>query len=145
MKVSRGPALDIGGVILSLTRASAVVGRAASGVTPDLDLGPYDGDRSVSRRHAVVEYDGANLTLTDLGSANGTLINGRVTSGRIAIQDGDVVHFGNVKAVYRSLVRWPTPAEVEWTAATEPSVSVQVPVEAPPERTMTGYRRQRRS
>lgn len=43
---------------------------------PELDLADYDRGHA-SRRHAVVERRGDQYVLTDLGSVNGTLINGR--------------------------------------------------------------------
>ena len=34
-------------------------------------------DTEVSRRHAEFAYDGTHCTLTDLGSSNGTYLNGK--------------------------------------------------------------------
>ncbi|MCZ6915507.1 MAG: EAL domain-containing protein [Gemmatimonadetes bacterium] len=63
------------------------IGRAA-----DADL-RLDSDR-VSSRHAEVVLQDSVLVIRDLGSTNGTFINGeRVTEK--ALTDGDVVHFGD--------------------------------------------------
>ncbi len=44
---------------------------------PDIDLSTYDAlDKGVSRVHAVIQNHGNILTLTDLGSTNGTALNG---------------------------------------------------------------------
>ncbi|MCZ7542435.1 MAG: FHA domain-containing protein [Anaerolineae bacterium] len=44
---------------------------------PDVDLSPYDAlDKGVSRIHAIIQNHGNILTLTDLGSTNGTSLNG---------------------------------------------------------------------
>ena len=55
------------------------LGRAEAGQTfkPDVDLGPFRGaELGVSRLHALLKVHGTTLTLTDLGSTNGTLVNG---------------------------------------------------------------------
>lgn len=50
-------------------------------------------DAAVSRRHAQVANDNGVLTLTDLGSTNGTLVNGaKVTS--VVLSDGDRITIG---------------------------------------------------
>ena len=48
----------------------------------------------VSRRHARILYDGQKITIEDLGSTNGTFVNGiRLTRER-KITPGDVVRVG---------------------------------------------------
>ncbi|MFQ5549750.1 MAG: adenylate/guanylate cyclase domain-containing protein [Gemmatimonadales bacterium] len=65
-----------------------VVGRA---VTSDLAI--YD--PTVSRRHAEVRLDGGGISVRDLGSSNGTFVNGnRIAEASAA--PGDVITFGKV-------------------------------------------------
>jgi pSer/pThr/pTyr-binding forkhead associated (FHA) protein len=46
-------------------------------VMPDVDLTPYDAqDLGVSRLHAAIERSRGTLLLVDLGSSNGTYLNG---------------------------------------------------------------------
>ena len=53
-------------------------------------------DDSVSRRHAVIESDGAGgQTVTDLGSTNGTYINEVRITASSALKAGDRLRFGN--------------------------------------------------
>jgi hypothetical protein len=53
-------------------------------------------DPSVSRTHAVIELSGEQARLRDLGSTNGTFLNGRrVETERL--QDGDELRFGNTR------------------------------------------------
>jgi len=66
-----------------------VVGRA---VTSDLPI--YD--PTVSRRHAEVVLKDSSVSVRDLGSSNGTFINGTQITGQAAAQDGDTVTFGKV-------------------------------------------------
>ena len=57
------------------------------------------GDPNVSRRHAEIRPAGAGYRLTDLGSTNGTLVNGqRVHEHQLT--DGDVVQFGATEIVF---------------------------------------------
>jgi hypothetical protein len=70
-----------------------VVGR---GQDADLRLA----DTGVSRRHIEIRFDGQSAVLHDLGSTNGTIINGhRVQSWQLA--DGDVIRVGHSVLVYR--------------------------------------------
>lgn len=66
-------------------------------------IDPYD---NVSRRHAVVSWDGADLYVRDHESLNGTFVNDRglPPRERRQLHDGDVVRFG---ADLRAVVRIP--------------------------------------
>ena len=57
-------------------------------------------DTGVSRKHVDVVLDGGTATVEDLGSTNGTLVNGRRVS-RHALSDGDVIRIGHSVLVYR--------------------------------------------
>ncbi len=48
-------------------------------------------DRQVSRHHARVGRDRDGYFIEDLGSKNGTHLNGTLVSGRVRMQDGDLV------------------------------------------------------
>jgi pSer/pThr/pTyr-binding forkhead associated (FHA) protein len=51
---------------------------AASATFPDIDLTPDSGlEKGVSRRHAKITRKGSDLFLEDLGSVNGTFLNGK--------------------------------------------------------------------
>ena len=53
-------------------------------------------DKQMSRRHAEVQRDGSALVLRDVGSTNGTYVNGRsVGRAGIELQHGDVVGIGD--------------------------------------------------
>jgi len=56
-------------------------------------------DRNVSRRHAELEPEGAGWVLVDLGSTNGTLVNGREVD-RLRVRDGDLVTIGITELVF---------------------------------------------
>jgi hypothetical protein len=56
-------------------------------------------DPTVSRRHAVIEQDPYGMVLRDLGSSNGTSVNGVRVFDAVRLQPGDRVAFGDVETV----------------------------------------------
>ena len=54
---------------------------------------------SVSRRHAQVSLSGDGATIEDLGSRNGTYLNGQLLEASAALKDGDVIRLGPVTIV----------------------------------------------
>ena len=67
------------------------------GIRPDVDLSRYDPASRISRRHARITARGHQYFIEDMGSANGTIVNGR---NRLKPQEpyplvnGDVVKLG---------------------------------------------------
>jgi adenylate cyclase len=57
-------------------------------------------DQSASRRHCLVEARGQELIVTDLQSANGTFVNGRLISSHSA-RPGDTIGVGGVELLVR--------------------------------------------
>jgi diguanylate cyclase (GGDEF)-like protein len=51
-------------------------------------------DDGISRRHARVAQSGADVVIEDLGSANGTFVNGDTVTRRV-LQDGDKIRIGS--------------------------------------------------
>ncbi len=49
----------------------------------------------VSRRHAEVFYEGDSFRLRDLGSTNGTFLNGQAVEGSAALSAGDKIEIGS--------------------------------------------------
>lgn len=83
-----------------------ILGRSKSpdGPQPDLDLAPYGGEQGgVSRRHAQIIFDGESLFLEDLGSTNGTRLNGyRLQAGeQYRLRDGDELLLGSLRILLR--------------------------------------------
>ena len=77
-------------------------GDPVTGFEPDIDLTPVDPDRSSSRRHAkVVVQDGAYHLVEEIGTTNGTFVNGvRLEAGQpLRVAAGDHVRFGLVELV----------------------------------------------
>lgn len=86
-------------VILS-GRTEYVLGRQAQDQTPpDVNLVPYGGrDKGVSRRHASLRVDRQQLLLMDLGSANGTQLNGTPVKANhpARLENGDEIRLGKL-------------------------------------------------
>ena len=57
-------------------------------------------DVGISRRHARLDYDGAQVVLTDLGSTNGSMVNGQRISA-VALNPGDMVQIGTTTLTFR--------------------------------------------
>ncbi|MES2259726.1 MAG: FHA domain-containing protein [Pseudomonadota bacterium] len=61
----------------------------------------------LSRRHAHIFIKGNLPFIEDLGSTNGTFVNGRrLDEMAVALHDGDVIAFGGHHFVYRVLLQW---------------------------------------
>ena len=51
-------------------------------------------DAEISRRHARLTFQGGKYVLEDLGSTNGTFVNGQRLAGPRVLKSGEVVSFG---------------------------------------------------
>lgn len=52
-------------------------------------------DSNISRNHAEVTAGPTAFVVTDLGSTNGTMVNGVRINGQQALRDGDIISFGS--------------------------------------------------
>ena len=60
-------------------------------------------DFEVSREHSSIRCGTSGCYLNDLGSANGTYVNGLAVTGSQKLSDGDEISFGNVQARFSFL------------------------------------------
>lgn len=84
------------GQVLVVDRLPVELGRA-----PDADL--VLADDTVSRRHAVLRGDRGGVEVEDLGSSNGTSINGNPMVGALRLLDGDLVSFGSATVLVKRI------------------------------------------
>jgi pSer/pThr/pTyr-binding forkhead associated (FHA) protein len=103
LKSTAGPAPDI-----AVYAGAITVGRRTTNVVVIAN------DSYVSGRHVELNSDEAATYLTDQGSTNGTLVNGRpvIPHDRILLNEGDEVQIGQTHFRYGRL-NWPAPAEPE--------------------------------
>jgi CRP-like cAMP-binding protein len=73
-------------------------------LAPEIDLGPLDTERSLSRRHARISgRDGGYFLREEIGTANGTFAGGvRLETGKERqIRDGEALRFGQIEMIFR--------------------------------------------
>ena len=85
--VQRSPSLEVGAELV-VGSAPLTIGRGGQN---DLVL---DGDEFASARHARVESRRDGVWVTDLGSTNGTYVNGERIAGGRRLAAGDVLRVG---------------------------------------------------
>jgi hypothetical protein len=91
------PVLDIAGKRYPITRSRTIIGRGSDAdITVD--------DSSISRKHVEVLWDGNRAEVNDLGSTNGSLLNGtRVSKAPLA--PDSVIDIGRTHIVFRVLAK----------------------------------------
>jgi hypothetical protein len=91
------------GIVLHLSgRNEFTLGRTAEGqsILPDVDLSPYEAyAQGVSRLHSSLKLINQRVFITDLGSSNGTRVNGHKIMPNVdyPLNHGDVVALGKFK------------------------------------------------
>lgn len=101
--VSSGRRATAGTFTLSVTQGPRTLlntsipvnGPVVIGRSPGADI--VIGDDFVSGRHARVFPSGAEVIIEDLGSTNGTLVNGVRISGPTRLTAGDLIDVGSVR------------------------------------------------
>lgn len=87
--------LEINGRMYPINRLPFTLGR---GSESDLRLD----DKGVSRRHVQLSaHDGA-IIATDLGSTNGTLVNGAPLRSPVVLTNGSLLRMGNTRIIFHS-------------------------------------------
>lgn len=90
------PVLEIDGQRYSLNAASVVLGRSSDAdITVD--------DTGVSRRHLEIRTGNGRTRAVDLGSTNGSYVNGRKLDGEVELTDGATISMGRTKITFRLL------------------------------------------
>src|SRR6187549_2723902 len=77
-------------------------------VREEITIGRQEGntirltERNVSRRHARLMRQNGHVVVEDLGSSNGTRINGERISGQSSVKDGDLIQIGDYDLALQS-------------------------------------------
>ncbi|GAB4496948.1 MAG: FHA domain-containing protein [Anaerolineales bacterium] len=94
--------LETGQILPLSTRNEFTMGRISEGqpIMPDIDLSPYQAYAAgVSRLHAVIKRSGSSIIFMDLGSANGTFLNGMrlAPNSEQVLKHGDIIALGKLR------------------------------------------------
>ena len=94
--------IESGQILPLADRTEFTLGRSAEGqpIVPDVDLSPYNAyANGVSRLHAVLKLIQDHIVIMDLGSSNGTYLNGTRLQPYVETQvaHGDVIYLGKLK------------------------------------------------
>jgi hypothetical protein len=94
--------MDLDDVIFLDINKEFSLGRATAGqpIVPDIDLTPYNAyETGVSRLHASLNIADRPITVQDLGSVNGTRVNGKKLAphSTTSLSNGDILTLGKLK------------------------------------------------
>jgi pSer/pThr/pTyr-binding forkhead associated (FHA) protein len=110
------------GVTFPLEGDQLIIGRDASN-------GVAINDAEISRKHSRLSFQGGKYVLEDLGSTNGTFVNGQRLAGPVVLKPGDVVSLGEqIVLMYDAINQDPGATMVSprhSVRATPPPVSAQ--------------------
>jgi pSer/pThr/pTyr-binding forkhead associated (FHA) protein len=89
-------------LLLDPNRGDFLVGRPdpVTGTQPEVNLGPFDVNRTLSRRHAKIVREGGLYSVREeVGTTNGTFVNGeRVKTGvAVPLKARDRLRFGSIE------------------------------------------------
>lgn len=89
-------------LLLDGERAEFLVGRPdpVTGTQPEINLGPFDVSRTLSRRHAKILKEGGLYSVREeVGTTNGTFVNGeRIKTGTaVPLKPRDRLRFGSIE------------------------------------------------
>jgi predicted Ser/Thr protein kinase len=83
--------------------------RVVLGRNADCDISLGDGN--ASRYHAQLVRTDGGYCIEDMGSPNGTYVNGKRFSGRVPLQNNDRIHIGDIVLIYHTVqIRTPSPS-----------------------------------
>jgi transcription initiation factor TFIIIB Brf1 subunit/transcription initiation factor TFIIB len=94
--------VDSGQILPLADRTEFTLGRSAEGqpIVPDVDLAPHNAyANGVSRLHAALKLIEDRIVIMDLGSSNGTYLNGSRLPPYIEtpVTHGDIIYLGKLK------------------------------------------------
>lgn len=94
------------GVEIPITAEHTLLGRQspADNIFPEIDLTELDPESYVSRRHGQITRQGSKYLYEDVGSSNGSFINGtRLQSGiQTELHDCDMIRLGRTEMTFRA-------------------------------------------
>ncbi len=95
--VSWTPVLDINGKRYPITHSRTIIGRGSDATITVEDTG-------ISRKHVEILWDGKRAQVNDLGSTNGSLLNGQPVN-QAPLPTDSVIDIGRTRIVFRVLAQ----------------------------------------
>lgn len=94
--------ISTGEIISFIGRDNYTLGRSieSQAILPDVDLSRFDAyDFGLSRMHAEIQLVDNGTNIADLGSANGTIVNGKriIPNQPEPIEHGDIIQLGRLR------------------------------------------------
>ncbi len=115
--ISWNPVLDIAGKRYPIVRSHTVIGRGSDAdITVD--------DSSISRKHVEILWDGKRAQVNDLGSTNGSQLNGQRVS-TAPLEPGSVIDIGRTRIVFSVLAQSAPPEHRSRPSAVRPPDTVR--------------------
>ena len=89
-------------IAIDESRSEFLIGRPdpVTGIQPEINLGPFDASRTLSRRHAkLLREGGLYFVREEVGTANGTFVDGeRIKTGAtVPLKPGTKLRFGSIE------------------------------------------------
>lgn len=100
----------------NLMRLATAIGRC---ISSDVVLM----DKSVSRQHAVLYLIRGKFYIEDVGSTNGTMVNGKEINGRTELSSGDEIRVGITRLLFLLIPDRSAPEKIQITQ--DPTVPVE--------------------
>jgi hypothetical protein len=113
------------GKVYSLEKSEISIGREVGSEV-------FVNDEEVSRRHARLTSQFGDYVIQDLGSTNGTFVNGQRTSGQRILKPGDTILLGEKVSLTYEEVPFDPNATRATRSSTEPPAPPPVPDYEPP-------------
>lgn len=113
------------GMVFELTKDVTMFGRD---VTSDIVLG----DSEVSRQHARITHTAGGYVLEDLGSTNGTFVNGERLMAPQVLNPGDLIGFGEIVTLTFDAVSPDAAATIASHVVSPPQPAPQAPAVVTP-------------
>jgi hypothetical protein len=118
------------GATFSLEGDQLIIGR-------DSSSGIAINDAEISRKHARLTFQGGKYVIEDLGSTNGTFVNGQRLASAVVLKSGDVVSLGEqIVLMYETLASDPGATVMSARKSAprpSPAPVAAVPAPAPPQ------------